>query len=287
MDSKRYRDAADDEPASAGKRVRLNDVASAALAGSNAMQAVAHEALARSNGAGFTAINKGRPPAATPASQQHPPLQPQHLQHPQQQLQQQQQKQPLASTPDHRRNSSSNANTGSRISDSANRVVMASPAGHYSRNGASSTPAPGPADKSSGSLDTITDITRRFRSAVNKGWSRRSPTYNTVDVMLIYWEDDEAEVKNSVLNLQAAFYGSLNYPTELCTIRSSESSHIDIRAKVEHFFARDQSLDRLAILYYAGQCVSSDSPDSQALFLVPYVSPSPSPPSLLVTLLSY
>ena len=273
MDSKRYRDAADDEPASAGKRVRLNDVASAALAGSNAMQAVAHEALAMSNGAGFTAINKGRPSAATPTSQQHPPLQPQQSQQSQQSQQQQQHQkhQSLASAPDHRRNSSSNANSGSRISDSASHAAMASPADHYSRNDTSSTPAP--VDTSNGSLDTISDITRRFKSAVVNGWSRRSPTYNTVDVMLVYWEDDEAEVKTSVLNLQAAFYGSLNYPTELYTLRSSESSHNDIRAKAEHFFSRDQSLDRLAIFYYAGQCVSSDSADSQALFLVPYVSP--------------
>lgn len=156
---------------------------------------------------------------------------------------------------------------------------MISPTAHLNRNGNSNASASASAlapasttEKPTGSLDTISDIKRRFESAILNSWSRRAPTYSIVDVMLLSWGDDEAELKTSLSSLEAAFRNSLNYTTEVCTIRSTGTSHDDIHAKVEYFFSKDKSLDRLAIFYFAGRCVPGNTSDGQSLFLVPYVT---------------
>lgn len=227
MDRKRSRDPDEEDLSPSGKRMHRNpdddELRSSFVATSNAMQAVAHEALAMTNGAaastasctssgssgssgggssGFSAINIPRTPVPADLTARDPVAR------------------------------SDNTPNGF---------------GHATSLDPGNTPGP-----SQPPFASMSDITRCFRDAVDKAWGRRSPTYAAVHVLLIFWDCDADSVHDAVAQLESVFRSVYRFATEIYAIRSTAACD-KLYAKVDAFFASHSSSGDLAILYYAGQ----------------------------------
>ncbi|KAL1903670.1 hypothetical protein Sste5346_000299 [Sporothrix stenoceras] len=120
-------------------------------------------------------------------------------------------------------------------------------------------------------LETMTDISRRFKQAVSTGWDRRSPTYEEVNVLLLYWEEDSNDVKEATRRLESVFRHSFNYATEVASIPSANAEH-ELNSIVEAFFRKNNSPDKLAILHYAGRCLANEEVPGSPPIWMPYVT---------------
>jgi hypothetical protein len=241
MDNKRYRDADNEAASASGKRARLDPTASA---GPGTIKSVAHQALFRSHSNesgrrssnGFVAVNSTSHalPTVTPAR-------------------------------DHRNN-----RLNGWVSDHDSAVSSAY--GTRNGSGASRTNAgntiTGASDRAP--LETMTDISRRFKQAVSTGWDRRSPTYADANALLLYWEEDSSEVKDATRRLGSVFRQSFNYATEVVSIPSTNAEQ-ELNSVVEAFFRRNNTPDTLAILHYAGRCLASEIPGAPPIWM-PYVT---------------
>lgn len=232
MDNKRYRDVNDEPVSPSGKRARLDQASDLVT---NVMQAVAHEALAMTNGSGFLPIN--RPAPASPPSPQGP-----------------------------RNTAGSNAgdNSPKAVKDQANGDSNFNNTFSYVYGNTYNivNNIPDPTAKQNGvqpPLETMSDITRCFKSAVVSGWERRWPTYAHVGVLMLYWDDDDDMVKEITLRLDGVFRTKYHFTTEVYAIQPIASASDLVYAKVDSFFTRNNSPENLAILHYAGKSVPNEA----------------------------
>ncbi|CAK7197752.1 hypothetical protein SEUCBS139899_000400 [Sporothrix eucalyptigena] len=249
MDNKRSRDADNEAASASGKRARLDSGVSPA--GFSSIKSLAHEALFRSrsndrvdvgSGSSFTSINSI---SAT---------------------------QPVTAPAFHYRNSSARSNDdSSRVNGrrSENDGAISGPfsssySGTASRTSIGSNTGFFSTDRTP--TGAMTDITRRFQQAVSTGQERRSPTYVDADVMIVYWEDDYDEVKDSIRLLESVFQHSFYYATEVFAIPSTDSEK-DLYSAVEEFFSKNSTPEKLAILYYAGRSVPSEPSGGAPLWM--------------------
>lgn len=242
MDNKRHRDADNEAASASGKRARLELVASSASPGT--IKSVAHQALFRSHGNdnggrggnGFLAVNSTGHVLPT-----------------------------AAHALDHR---------NSRFNDRASDHDGATSSTYANRNGSSASRthvgSTITAVNDHAPLETMTDISRRFKQAVSTGWDRRSPTYADANVLLLYWKEDSSEVKEATRRLESVFRHSFNYATEVFSIPSTNAEQ-ELNSAVEAFFDKNNTPDKLAILHYAGRCLASEIPGAPPIWM-PYVT---------------
>ncbi|EFW99010.1 hmg-i/hmg-y, DNA-binding protein [Grosmannia clavigera kw1407] len=225
MDRKRSRDPDDETSSPSGKRMRQEVKAGAdALfaTSNNAMQAVAHEALAISHGGGgFSAINSANRkivPSSTAIAIATATT---------------------TATVTATVNGDSKGNGNMNGNEDSNGNITGNSIGNDS-------------SVNRLSFESMSDITRSFKNAVDKAWDCRSPTYAGVHVLLIYWDEDDEAVKDAAAQLESVFRTTYHFDTDIFSIQSAVSCDM-LYAKVETFFASNSSPGDLAILYYAGE----------------------------------
>ncbi|OAA67319.1 hmg-i/hmg-y, DNA-binding protein [Niveomyces insectorum RCEF 264] len=242
MDLKRSRDLDDGTSSPHGKRARLD---AASLAANNAMQVVAHEALAMTDGAGFSAVNKIRVEQAafsgrcqgddnSPSSGNETDFDDGHDY--------------TIFGVNGTSNGNGNGNDCEYDRGHGHGHAQVDPATH--KNGAIDT------GTGHGPFASMSDVTRSFQDAVLKGWDRRSPTYARVNVLLIYWEVDGSAAADAAARLETIFRTLFHYATDTFVIRSAAQS-AKLYGKVESLFAKCSSPDHLSIVYYGGQTAAN------------------------------
>ncbi len=98
---------------------------------------------------------------------------------------------------------------------------------------------------------TISDITKRLKAAVQEGWSRKFSSYDSVHVLLLLWEEDEAFFGDDLAGLENVFKSVYHYNTETYRIRTLQPES-DLRTHIADFMQHNSSPSSLLILYYAG-----------------------------------
>jgi hypothetical protein len=94
-----------------------------------------------------------------------------------------------------------------------------------------------------------------------------APYYERVDVLLLYWEDDDLGCLKEVKKVQDTFQRIFHYGTKLFMI-PSQLSQARLQAELSNFVLNSTSKSGLTIVYYAGHGDPDDESDMRLRKLI-------------------
>ena len=114
-------------------------------------------------------------------------------------------------------------------------------------------------------------VTQRIHSVVVDGWMRKTAAYESVKVLVMFWDVDEPDLGRDITSLSNLLSQTYKYEVEKLPLGSTLSNR-DVTTRVSDFVSSNGSAATLLVLYYVGQ--SKPSPRTGELPVwTSYVSP--------------